>query len=1301
MSRSTPLAACVLLAAVALSTPVSAATRTWNFLTTGNGHGFQVYDRDQHRVKMFLEAPYRYVAPGDAERTWGVGRRNLAHDLYFGVRAGGQTTWLHDQPDVEYEAQTNVIHAWSSQSGVRTDTYYVAPFGYEGNGLVMLIKATSQSGGAVSLYAKPNFKLGQGRVDPGEEGESITFASRNGVDTMVETGPGGGHVVYVPIGGYEHAGCGSDSDLYNGVKGSGSAGDAHTCNGAGKVAVFQKDVTLGAGESAWWGLAILFVNDNPDDPAANQFKDDRSVDQIVDLWAAFLAGRAPDKLHSDLLAEWDDWRSNREAPGLDATETKLWRQSEAILRMGQIREALQANRKNHGMMLAALPVGEWHTGWIRDGLYGTVALAKLAHYAEAKLAVEMVLGADNSFFASANYLKHPYRVSTCRYFGNGLEEADWNNDGPNLETDGWGLLLWAARMVLEYSCDLAWLDKTTWRGDTIFEALTEVAGDIEEHLQGDLPEGDASIWEVHWNRRQVFTYTAACQARGLFDFADIAKAYGRDDLYAKYKGLAENMVAAMKGALVYDATSGLASHMGVAGNPVHVDGSTVEAFSWDLIAPSDPIFTGTLNEYAKLLTTFGGYRRLEPQLSLTGQSGANEYDLSEWILLDLRIGDAWRRSGDASQADLLLDKVTTHAAVNDFQVPELFDANNGRYTGVVPMVGYGAGAWIMTQMAKAGFRDPSPLDGLDHCKVAPPEPIEVPEGVDAVGWDPGQPQQDTNPYNPYDTTKPNDDPASPAADGAEVDVSLHDGAASFCAVTRFDAHVPAAGALLLVLLVLGMTHLRRRASRHSGERRNPSRESVVASADRAWTPAFAGVTVLSKVSRTVALGLVLLASVPARANDDDTPPAPEWTLDFHGYARMPLRWNGSPFSPRPPYLVDDNYYLSGFQYLRLAETDWAELFLGVRHGNTRFVAGFFASQFSDWSENSLSGQWGIATAAIEHTFDLHPSFALDLKAGMFWERMGHILPYDTYLFGRTHQAGVVLGGRYAWGDWRARIKAGYGAHADLINANQGFTPLAYLNLGGGWRFLDVDAYLLKAWTRDSKREFAIVEDGDLRVLGLEIGVRVPYAGPLAFYVAHYKAENVLFLANAFELLHSTGGRGLTENFFGADSQNGTGEIRVVALDWLLQARTLLHDLGYQPSDPLRHWLDGLTVRVFGMTATVLSRQQSPDPLLNRHDRTYLKWGLEPRYALPAPLRMLWLALRFDRVINDTDHESMSFRVVTSMLGVTPLDGLDVFFAWSHYSYGENVQLRPNQIPGDRSVTDPDTNLFKIQAQIAW
>jgi hypothetical protein len=501
--------------------------------------------------------------------------------------------------------------------------------------------------------------------------------------------------------------------------GSGTIGDTHSCSGAGQVLVTQQDFTVEPGASAWWGQAVLFLNDNPNDGRAFLFRDTRSVSDILALWQSFAGGKTADVIHSDALAEWEAWRKPTAPSQLTPTELTLWRQSEAVLRMGQVTEFA---RKNDGMVLASLPVGEWHTGWVRDGTYAIVAFAMTGHTDEARRAVEFMVGTDSGFFNGSNYLNRNYRISVVRYFGNGMEEGDFNQDGPNIETDGWGLTLWAARMYLHYSCDLDWLDTPTWKGDTIFEALTHIAEDIVSYQAGGLPGADASIWEVHWDRRQVFSYTVAALIRGLFDFADIAEAKGRTDLADQYRGVAQGWLDTAKTALVHAPTNSFASHLGVSGNDVHVDGSVVGFLDWGLIGPEDPLWIGTLNSFSKLITGFGGYRRLEPMLSLTGESSANTYDLSEWILLDLRIADAWRvlgyTTGNSSytgQAETLLNKVTNESIANDFLIPELYDKDNGRYTGVVPMNGYGAGAWMMSQLRKYGHLDPAFDAGFDHC----------------------------------------------------------------------------------------------------------------------------------------------------------------------------------------------------------------------------------------------------------------------------------------------------------------------------------------------------------------------------------------------------------------------------------------------------------------------------------------------------------------------------------------------------------------------------------------------------------
>src|SRR5256885_374142 len=73
----------------------AAPQRTWNYLTTGNGHGFQIYDTNANKIVGFLEHPYRYLRPRQDPKSDGVGRRNLAFDFYFGVRGAGGSTWLN------------------------------------------------------------------------------------------------------------------------------------------------------------------------------------------------------------------------------------------------------------------------------------------------------------------------------------------------------------------------------------------------------------------------------------------------------------------------------------------------------------------------------------------------------------------------------------------------------------------------------------------------------------------------------------------------------------------------------------------------------------------------------------------------------------------------------------------------------------------------------------------------------------------------------------------------------------------------------------------------------------------------------------------------------------------------------------------------------------------------------------------------------------------------------------------------------------------------------------------------------
>src|SRR5262245_6443556 len=194
-------AAAAIAVSLLLAPAPSRAQRTWSYLTTGNGHGFQVYDTNKRKITTFLEHPYRYLRAAADPKADGVGRRNLAYDFYFGLRGPGGSRWLNDGAptgDPEYVDQTHIVHAPMQGGGVNADIYYFSPFGYEGNALVALIHAP----GAAAAFALFNFHMGSAAGNdtmPGANGESVRRAG----DAVVEVGPGGGAMIYLPLAGVD------------------------------------------------------------------------------------------------------------------------------------------------------------------------------------------------------------------------------------------------------------------------------------------------------------------------------------------------------------------------------------------------------------------------------------------------------------------------------------------------------------------------------------------------------------------------------------------------------------------------------------------------------------------------------------------------------------------------------------------------------------------------------------------------------------------------------------------------------------------------------------------------------------------------------------------------------------------------------------------------------------------------------------------------------------------------------------------------------------------------------------------
>ncbi len=779
------LAGCLLCASPARA----ASVRTFQFLVTGNGFGFQIYDASKMKIVQFLERPYRAIKPIPGQpKADGIIRRNLAFDVYFGLRAGSSASWLNStDKSVGYYQESNVIRSTGKVGNVETESFFFAPFGYKGNAMVMLIKATNKGSAAVKVdaFSLYNFHMGgkEGDENPAANNETVTYDSTNKVAT--ETGPGGGMLIYAPIASADKVTC--SSSAWSAVSSGKDIPVQHTCSNANDaVNIMQKGLgTLGAGKSAWWGAAILFEANASNKAAA------------ISRWKSFSGGKTADKLLAQVMDEWKKWRKPIPKNTVkSAKELAIWRQSETVLRMGQILEPWSASPKlkNHGMMLASLPPGGWHIGWVRDGIFAVVAMARTGHHEEARKGLEFFLNAEANKYK--NYTEgKDYRISLTRYFGNGVEEIDYSGQPtPNVEFDGWGMWLWGARVYMDLSGNKAWMSGKTKYNEVIWDVVKKyVADPLETMLDKTywIVKPDTSIWEVHWDKRQHFFWTTAAAARGFCDLAAMAERIGKTTEAKKYADISAKIVKGIRSNFI-DSNNVLAgSTEQLAKGKDYRDGATVEAITWDIFKPTDPISVATMKAFSYLKTKLGGYKRIE---------GSNDpYDVNEWIMIDLRAADALRRVGRAAEADALIKWVTDQGTANFNLLPELYDvkSTNGAYTGAIPMVGYGAGAYMMTLLERAGYSEPRKCLG-----GKPPQ------------QDSGVPPKGDGPYTPPDGPwfPPEEGGVNPGSD-AGTGNNLEEASGFACLCRAGAPGQPPADVFLFCILALGAVFWRRHRRR--------------------------------------------------------------------------------------------------------------------------------------------------------------------------------------------------------------------------------------------------------------------------------------------------------------------------------------------------------------------------------------------------------------------------------------------------------------------------------------------------------
>ena len=663
-----------------------------------------------HRLITFTDHVMRQ--PDPATET-----RDLLYDLYLGIRHDGAGTWLGEvaEQDAAYVPGTGIIRLVQTVEGQEIETFLFAPFHGETYALVVLghVTNTSAAAAAVDLYGLFNFHAGgEGHAD----GEAVAALD----DSSILETRGSDRLLYRSIETPAHFGAAPSTEPDHNpwarlTSGADLTDEVHS--GDDVAAGFQWTLsggTLAAGADDWAGL-VIGLNGAGEGEA-----------ELAARVDTFVAGRSPQELLTEEVAFWDAYHAVETLPaGLSGDEEAVYRQSTAVLKMGQVREP----GSGYGQILASLPPGGWNISWPRDAAYAIVALAHTGHLDEARDALQFMVDGDAGYYGSYPGLDD-YLISACRYYGDGTEESDdaWCPDntpaGPNVELDDFGLFLWAYGEYLSASAD------TDFEGQTLAAVLAGVADPLVELIEPDtnLLVPDSSIWERHIedcfpNGRKRFSYSNIHAVNGLRIAGALSGDTSYEDAADRLRGGLLNLD---QGPVFEESFDGQACPV-LASAPEEVceycgpyDGSVIDAINLGVFRADSALARGTLLALQTHLAMGNGSPGFLRNDDGTGTTSTSPwYDDQEWVVIDLRVASAMALMGDelgdatlTANARTLVAWITAQARANADLIGELL--SDGAYTtedeadytnpggddgyelqGSVPMCGFGPGAYVL------------------------------------------------------------------------------------------------------------------------------------------------------------------------------------------------------------------------------------------------------------------------------------------------------------------------------------------------------------------------------------------------------------------------------------------------------------------------------------------------------------------------------------------------------------------------------------------------------------------------------
>jgi hypothetical protein len=610
-------------------------------LVTGNGFGFAVVSPDTGTVTKFYAHPYSFARP-DSQNSLseGVETSNFIKRLGWTNEGASSTT-------AEYAEDSQIIHTRSGPG----DSLVFMPFGLRQTALIISWNPGS-----------PAASLGHWYVDWNRPVSSQRVIRMFGTDMQVLK--------------------------FNGIQ------ESLLLIPLGKKPTKPGDPQQTLSTSLAWAL-VSIESDGELEPSVREFN----------RWRGALA---PEELAKREIAEIEQWRVNPSIDFRSEKERHLWRQSEMVLRMAQSREPNRPDRYNNGLIVAFLPDGFSFMPWVRDMAYAVSALARMGHRDEARAAILAYFNARPAGQLKQETGGLDYQVSVVRYFGDGSEEPFFTMEGStNIELDNWGLVLWVLGEYLQRYQDPDLLRYATYRG-ALYESAKEyvvkpLLANVEKYNDGLIVAADTSIWEERQKDKKHFAFSTVTAIVGLQAFAEIARRQGDQRTCTNILNQVSLLKKGFEAAFIRDGKLRGTLEEGVKND---IDGALLSVINFGLV--TDPaIVHETMDRMQLLKVASGGYRRVR---STYTDPSIYEYwyERQEFLFVDFNLAEVYWRLGRDKDADLILEQIVNKAAADHNFIPEmyvaldcrLFHGEIGDPTGAIPMVGYGAGAYIRELLAR-------------------------------------------------------------------------------------------------------------------------------------------------------------------------------------------------------------------------------------------------------------------------------------------------------------------------------------------------------------------------------------------------------------------------------------------------------------------------------------------------------------------------------------------------------------------------------------------------------------------------